>query len=87
MRFEHAFADLGSVPRERLSDLQGLGALLLAATNAAGMSPAGPPLLTTGPKGVAAAVLCHGGHVALHAVPEAGLCFVDVTQPLDSESR
>lgn len=26
MRFEHAFADLGGVARERLSDLQALGA-------------------------------------------------------------
>lgn len=78
MKFEHSFADLGGVAPDRLNDLQGLGALLLSAANAAGMSPAGPPLVTTGPKGVAACVLCHGGHVALHAVPEAGLCFADL---------
>ena len=78
MRFEHAFADLGGVARERLNDLQALGTLLLSAANAAGMSPAGPPLLTTGPQSVAAVVLCHGGHAALHAVPDAGICFVDV---------
>ncbi|HXF96830.1 MAG TPA: S-adenosylmethionine decarboxylase [Gemmatimonadales bacterium] len=78
MRFEHAFADLGGVTRERLSDLQGLGALLLSAANAAGLAPASPPLLKAGPKGVAAALLCDGGHVALHAVPDAGQCYVDL---------
>jgi len=24
------------------------------------------------------ALMCHGGHIALHAVPDQGLCFVDV---------
>lgn len=92
MRFEHAFADLGGVPRERLSDLQGLGALLLAATNAAGMSPAGPPLLTTGPKGVGSVVPQRGLDIIIRRLG-AREVRTDarrrgpVTQPLDSESR
>jgi len=76
--FEHVFADLGGIPANRLTDPQGLAGLLLAAANAAGLNPAGPPAVTEGPRGVSAAVLCHGGHVAMHGVPEAGLCFVDV---------
>lgn len=37
-----------------------------------------PPVVTAGPKGVGVALLCHGGHIILHAAPEEGLCFVDV---------
>jgi len=76
--FEHLFADLGGVPANRLSDAQGLAGLLLAAANAAGLNPANPPIVKTGPRGVSAALVCHGGHVAVHGVPEAGLCFADV---------
>jgi len=76
--FEHVFADLGGVAPDRLSDVQGLYAVLLAAANAAGLHPAGTPQVHSGPKGVAAVLVCHGGHVALHTLPEAGLCFADV---------
>ena len=72
------FADLGGVAPERLADRQGLASLLLAAANAAGLNPTTPPAVTTGPKGVGVALMCHGGHIALHAVPDQGLCFVDV---------
>lgn len=78
MTFEHVFADLGGIPANRLNDPQGLAGLLLAAANAAGLNPATPPGVKVGPKGVSAAVLCHGGHVTLHGLPEAGLCFADV---------
>lgn len=78
MTFEHVFADLGGVPANRLADAQGLAGLLLAAANAAGLNPAHPPVVTSGPAGVAAALVCHGGHVTLQTLPEAGLCFVDV---------
>jgi len=52
--------------------------LLLAAANAAGLNPVTPPAVTAGPKGVGVALLCHGGHITLHAAPDDGLCFVDV---------
>ncbi|MGH7675752.1 MAG: S-adenosylmethionine decarboxylase [Gemmatimonadales bacterium] len=78
MTFEHAFGDLGGVPGNRLSDGQALAALLLSAAGAAGLSPAAPPVVKTGPRGVAAVLLCHGGHVSLHALPDTGVCFVDV---------
>lgn len=72
------FADLGGIPADRLTDPQGLAGLLLAAANAAGLNPANPPVVKLGPKGLSAALVCHGGHVALHALPEAGLCFADL---------
>ena len=78
MTCEHAFADLSGVAASRLSDAQGLGALLLAAANAAGLHPAAPPFVQAGPHGVSAVLVCHGGHVAIHAVPDAGLCFADL---------
>ena len=78
MTFEHAFADLGGIPAHRLTDVQGLAGLLLATANAAGLSPATPPVVKTGPRGISAALVCHGGHVALHGLPESGLCFADV---------
>ncbi len=76
--FQHVFADLGGIPANRLADAQELAGLLIAAANAAGLNPANPPVVKTGPKGVSAALVCHGGLVALHALPEAGLCFADV---------
>ena len=76
--FEHTFADLGGIAADRLSDTQGLAAVLLAAANAAGLHPAGTPQVHGGPTGVAAVLVCHGGHVALHALPDAGLCYADV---------
>jgi len=78
LKFDHVFADLGGVASERLSDPQGLAGLLLAAANAAGLHPAAAPAVTAGPEGVGVALLCRGGHITVHAVPDDGLCFVDV---------
>ncbi|HKC48849.1 MAG TPA: S-adenosylmethionine decarboxylase [Gemmatimonadales bacterium] len=75
---EHVFADLGGIAPGRLSDAQALGALSLAAANAAGLHPAAPPIAQAGPNGVVIALACHGGHVAIHALPETGICFADV---------
>jgi S-adenosylmethionine/arginine decarboxylase-like enzyme len=71
-------ADLDGIPVTRLSDEQDLAGLMLAAANAAGLSPAAAPLVRVGPEGADAVLLCHGGHVLLHGVPEAGYCFIDV---------
>jgi S-adenosylmethionine/arginine decarboxylase-like enzyme len=78
LTFDHVFADLGGVQAHRLTDPQGLAGLLLAAANAAGLNSAHPPVVTVGPRGVSAALVCHGGHVALHGLPDAGVCFADV---------
>jgi len=76
--FAQLSADLDGIPSARLSDDQDLAGLLLAAANAAGLTPATAPIAKIGPGGVGAVLLCHGGHVLLHGVPEAGCCFVDV---------
>jgi len=78
VRFDHVFADLGGIAPARLADSQGLAGLLLAAANAAGLNPVTPPAVTSGPQGVGVALLCHGGHITMHATPDEGLCFVDV---------
>lgn len=78
MPCEHAFADLKDVSAGRLSDAQGLGPLLLAAANAAGMHPARAPLVHTAGDGVTAVLACHRGHVAIHTRPDAGVCCVDI---------
>jgi S-adenosylmethionine/arginine decarboxylase-like enzyme len=75
---EHAVADLEGIPASRLGDAQGLGPLLLAAANAAGLHPIAPPLVHARPGGVTAVLPCHGGHVAIHTLPDAGVCFADV---------
>ena len=78
MTFAHVFADLGGVPPDRLRDGQALAGLLLAAANAAGLNAVSPPAITSGPKDVGVALVCQGGHIVLHAVPDEGLCFADV---------
>ncbi|HXJ30370.1 MAG TPA: S-adenosylmethionine decarboxylase [Gemmatimonadales bacterium] len=80
------FADLGGIAPGRLSDAQALSALTLAAANAAGLHAVAPPIAQSGPNGVVIVLACHGGHVAIHALPETGICFADVvavgkTQP------
>jgi S-adenosylmethionine/arginine decarboxylase-like enzyme len=74
----HVFADLSGIPAQRLDDAGDLGGLLLAAANAAGLHPTAPPILQTSPDGTTAVLACRGGHVALHAVPDAGVCFADL---------
>jgi len=78
LTLEQSLAELDGVPAVHLRDSQGLAGLLVAAANAAGLSAANPPLVTIGPRGTGAMLLCQGGHVVLEAVPDAGLCFVDV---------
>jgi S-adenosylmethionine/arginine decarboxylase-like enzyme len=78
VKFDQVFADLGGIAPDRLTDGQALAGLLLAAANAAGLNAAMPPAVTTGPRGVGVALMCHGGHLTLHAVPSEGLCFADV---------
>jgi S-adenosylmethionine/arginine decarboxylase-like enzyme len=78
VKFDSVFADLGGIPADRLSDPQGLAGLLIAAANAAGLNAVMPPMVTTGPKGMGVALMCHGGHIVLHALPNEGACFADV---------
>jgi len=76
--FAQLCADLAGIEAARLADEQDLAGLLLAAASAAGLTPATGPVVRVGPEGVGAVLLCHGGHVLLHGVPDTGCCFVDV---------
>lgn len=78
MRLDHVLADFGGVAAEKLADTSLLSAVLLAAANAAGLSPTGKPIVTTSTDGVAALLACRGGHVAILAAPHAGLGFFDL---------
>jgi S-adenosylmethionine decarboxylase len=78
MTCAHVIADLSGIAAQRLSDPRDLGALALAAANAAGLNPAAPPVLQSGPDGTTAVLACRGGHVTLHALPDLGVCFADL---------
>ena len=75
--FSHKVTSL-SVPGGKLADTAGLPALALAAAGAMGLSTFAPPLTRSGPRGVVVGLLCHGGHIVLHAIPEQSLCIVDI---------
>ena len=62
-------------PRRRRA---GCPSVVVAAAGAVGMPPLGPPIVRESPGGVAVALLCRDGHIALHTVPDEGLCFVSV---------
>ncbi len=79
--FHHDHRCLTGIPGARLADQVGLSAVVIAAASAAGLPPHGPPVARAGPSGVAIGLLCHGGHVVLHTVPDAGLCLVDTVAP------
>lgn len=79
--FHHDHRCLSGIPGARLTDQTGLSAVVIAAASAAGLPPHGPPVARAGPRGVVIGLLCHGGHVVLHTVPEAGLCLVDTVAP------
>ena len=76
--FSHAAAELTGLVSARLSDLDGLSAVVVSAAGAAGMPALGPPLVREWPRGLAIAMLCREGHIVLHALAAEGVCFVDV---------
>ena len=78
MHVEHLSADFGGIDAAKLADQSALAGVLLAAANAAGLSPAEAPAITTGGLGVSAILPCHGGYITLFALPDDGLCFVDI---------
>ncbi|MGE0353304.1 MAG: S-adenosylmethionine decarboxylase [Gemmatimonadales bacterium] len=76
--FSHQITTLTGIPASRLADGGGLPGVTLAAASAMGLSSYGPPVVRSGPRGVVVGLLCHGGHVVLHAIPDEALCIVDV---------
>jgi S-adenosylmethionine/arginine decarboxylase-like enzyme len=76
--FSHRTVQLAGITSARLADADGLSAVTIAAAAAVGMSPYGPPVVRSGPKGNVTCLLCHGGHVVTHVIPEQSLCIVDI---------
>ena len=62
----------------KLSDGDGLAAMVVAAAGAVGMFALGPPQVREEPLGIAVGMLCREGHIVLHASPEEGACLVDI---------
>jgi S-adenosylmethionine/arginine decarboxylase-like enzyme len=84
--FNHQLVELTSLSGTRLSDTDGLSAMVVAAAGAVGMPALGPPLVRESPGGVAIALLCRGGHIVMQTSPLEGLCYVDVVarEPADA---
>ena len=78
MPYSHRITQLTGITSARLADPDGLSAVAIAAAAAVGMSPFGPPVVRSGPKGTVTCLLCHGGHVVTHVIPEQSLCIVDI---------
>lgn len=76
--FNQSILELTELVSARLSDVDGLSAVVVAAAGAVGMTALGPPIVREGPRGISVAMLCQNGHVVIHAMPEEGVCLVDV---------
>ena len=81
MASQHALTELTGITSATLSDDRALWALAIAAAGAIGLTAHGPPVIKTGPQGIAVGLLAHGGHIVLHARPEEGSCLVDSGTP------
>ncbi len=76
--FNHQVLELTGLVSARLSDVDGLAAMVVAASGAVGMFALGPPVVREGPRGIAIGMLCREGHIVLHTAPVEGICFVDI---------
>lgn len=79
--FTHHITELSNLSGARLAEEASLAAVTIAAASALGLIPYGTPLTRSGPRGTSVALLAHGGHIVLHAMPEAGTCVVDFVAP------
>ena len=75
----HVSADLSGIGSGPLRDAALLSGLLIAAAGAAGLNPAGSPIVRTAPSGRISAVLfLDPCHVSIHSLPDRGVALVDV---------
>jgi S-adenosylmethionine/arginine decarboxylase-like enzyme len=74
----HRLTTLTGIPGQRLGDPESLSAVAIAAAASVGMSSYGTPIVKSGPRGTVVGLLCHGGHVIVHAIPEESRCLVDI---------
>lgn len=84
--FNQSTLELTDLVSTRLADVDGLSAVVVAAVGAVGLTALGPPVVRQGPRGISVGMLCQNGHVVIHAIPEEGICLVDVVarQPADA---
>ena len=85
--FNHQVLELTGLITPRLSDADGLSAMIVAASGAVGMFALGPPVVREGPRGIAIGMLCREGHIVLHTAPDEGLCFVDIVARAPADVR
>jgi len=76
--FNYRLHELTGISGARLADANGLSSVVVAAAGAVGMPPLGPPVVRESPGGVAIVLLCRDGHIAVHTLPDEGICFVAV---------
>ena len=76
--FDHRFAEIDGVDAARLSDPDGLVAVIVAAASASGISALSLPVIQRGPQGHAIGLVCLDGHLVIHANPSRGDCIVDI---------
>jgi S-adenosylmethionine/arginine decarboxylase-like enzyme len=81
LAFVHHHAELTALGSPRLADPESLAGLVIAAASAVGLQGHAPPVARTGPRGVAVVLVGHGGHFALHTIPDEGRAFVDLVAP------
>jgi S-adenosylmethionine/arginine decarboxylase-like enzyme len=85
--FSHHITELTNLSGARLAEEATLAASTIAAASAVGLVPYGTPLVRSGPRGTAVALLAHGGHLVLHAVPEEATCLVDLVVPGQADPK
>lgn len=76
--FNQSILELTDLVTTRLADVDGLSSVVVAAAGAVGLAALGPPIVREGPRGISVGMLCQNGHVVIHALPEEGICLVDV---------
>jgi S-adenosylmethionine/arginine decarboxylase-like enzyme len=85
--FNHEVVELVELISDRLSDVDKLSAVVVAAAGAVGMFALGPPVVREGPRGIAIGMLCREGHIVLHTAPGEGICLVDIVARAPADVR
>lgn len=79
--YSQHISELTNLSGAKLAEEALLASVTIAAASAVGLIAYGTPTVKSGPRGTAVALLAHGGHLVLHAVPEEGRCLVDLVSP------
>lgn len=85
LTFVHHHTELTALGASRLSDPNALAGLVIAAASTVGLQGHGPPVARSGPRGVAVVLVGHGGHLAIHTIPEEGRAIVDLVAPAPAD--